>query len=78
MRVQQLLIALVTKFLTNQEEYSIMQTEVNGCPGVVIRNRTGIQAVMSFKFEGVKIKSIYTILNPEKLKHFHINIDLAD
>lgn len=77
-RVQQLLLALATKFLMNQDEYSMMQTEVNGCPGIVIRNRTGIQAVMSFEFEGNKIKSIYTNLNPDKLNHFHINIDLVD
>ncbi|ENQ3106959.1 RNA polymerase sigma-70 factor [Bacillus cereus] len=77
-RVKQLLTTLATKFLTNQEEYFMLQTEVNGCPGIVIRNRTGIQAIMSFEFEGVKIKSIYIILNPDKLQHFHINIDLAD
>ncbi|MCM3736755.1 RNA polymerase sigma factor SigJ [Bacillus cytotoxicus] len=74
-RVQQLLIALATKYFTNQDECSMMQTDVNGSPGIVIRNRTGIQAVMSFEFEGNKIKSIYTILNPDKIKHFHINID---
>lgn len=77
-RVQQLLITLATKFLPNQDEYSMMQTEVDGCPGIVIRNRTGIQAVMNFEFEGNKIKSIYTILNPDKLNHFHININLVN
>lgn len=74
-RVQKLLISLATKFLTNQDEYSMMQTEVNGSPGIVITDRTGIQAVMSFEFEGNKIKSIYIVLNPDKLKHFHIDID---
>ncbi|MEH7017698.1 MULTISPECIES: hypothetical protein [Bacillus] len=77
MRVKQLLISLATKFLTNQEDYSMMQTEVNGCIGIVIRNHTGIQAVMSFEFEGNKIKSIYNILNPDKLRHLHIDTHSA-
>ncbi|MGG2065448.1 RNA polymerase sigma-70 factor [Bacillus sp. S14(2024)] len=72
-RVKQLLISLVTKFLTSQEDYSMIQTEVNGWSGIVIRNHIGIQAVLSFEFEGNKIKSIYNILNPDKLKHLHID-----
>lgn len=76
-RVKQLLISLATKFLTNQEEYFMMQTEVNGWSGIVIRNHIGIQAVLSFEFEGNKIKSIYTILNPDKLRHLHIDTHSA-
>ncbi|WP_445479769.1 hypothetical protein ACULLL_05785 [Lysinibacillus irui] len=66
-RVKQLLIALTTKFLTNQEEYSIMQVEVNGSPGVVIMQEEKVSAVLCFAFEENKIKSIFFIVNPDKL-----------
>ncbi|SFI81520.1 MULTISPECIES: hypothetical protein [unclassified Bacillus (in: firmicutes)] len=56
----------------------MMQTEVNGSSGIVIRNHTGIQAVMSFEFEGDKIKSIYNIVNPDKLRGFHMDTHPAD
>lgn len=70
-RVRQLLIALATKFLTNREEYSIMQIEVNGSTGIVIMHEKKVIVVMSFEFEGNKIKSIFSILNPDKLNSIH-------
>lgn len=66
MRVKQLLTSLAAKYLG---EYTIMPTEVNGRMGIVIRNQTAILAVMSFEFEGDKIKTIYAILNPDKLRN---------
>ena len=44
-----------------------MQVEVNGSTGIVIMNEEKVIAVMSFEFEGNKIKSIFSILNPDKL-----------
>lgn len=70
-RVRQLLIALATKFLTNREEYSIMQIEVNGSTGIVIMHEKKVIVVMSFEFEENKIKSIFSILNPDKLSSIH-------
>ncbi|WP_416828356.1 RNA polymerase sigma-70 factor [Ectobacillus polymachus] len=64
-RVKQLLTSLAAKYL---EEYTITPTKVNGRMGIVIKNQTAILAVMSFEFEGDKIKTIYNILNPDKLK----------
>ncbi|WP_341302823.1 RNA polymerase sigma-70 factor [Lysinibacillus sp. FSL H8-0500] len=70
-RVNQLLIALATKFFINQEKYSIMQVEVNGSTGVVIRNEGKVITVISFEFERNKIKSIFCIINPDKLSFCH-------
>ncbi|URN93593.1 MAG: RNA polymerase sigma factor SigJ [Candidatus Pristimantibacillus lignocellulolyticus] len=70
-RVKQLLISLATKFLANQEIYSIKQVEVNGSTGVAIMNEEKVSAVMSFEIEENKIKSIFSILNPDKLSFYH-------
>ena len=70
-RVKQLLIALATKFLTNQEEYAIMQVEVNRSTGVVIMYEEKVSAVLSFEFKENKIKSIFCIINPDKLNFYH-------
>ncbi|WP_091182100.1 RNA polymerase sigma factor SigJ [Paenibacillus catalpae] len=42
---------------------------VNGLPGIRIRLDKGIQYVYSFAYRDHKIEAIYTVANPEKLRH---------
>jgi len=42
---------------------------VNGLPGIHIRVEEGIQYVYSFAYRDHKIEVIYTVANPEKLRH---------
>jgi RNA polymerase sigma-70 factor (TIGR02957 family) len=42
---------------------------VNGLPGIRIRLDEGIQYVYSFAYRDHKIEAIYTVANPEKLRH---------
>ncbi|MBE1443822.1 RNA polymerase sigma factor SigJ [Paenibacillus sp. OAS669] len=42
---------------------------VNGLPGIRIRLGEGIQYVYSFAYRDHKIEAIYTVANPEKLRH---------
>jgi RNA polymerase sigma-70 factor (ECF subfamily) len=43
---------------------------VNGLPGVRLRMDDGVQYVYSFAYRDHKIQTIYTVANPEKLRHF--------
>lgn len=42
---------------------------VNGDAGVLMRRLDGVVSVSSFAFAGDRIRAIYTVSNPEKLKH---------
>ncbi|CAN7237787.1 hypothetical protein LJR153_000975 [Paenibacillus sp. LjRoot153] len=42
---------------------------VNGLPGIRICLDEGIQYVYSFAYRDHKIEAIYTVANPEKLRH---------
>lgn len=42
---------------------------VNGEPGILMRRRDGVVSVTSFAFDGDRIRAIYTVSNPEKLRH---------
>ena len=42
---------------------------VNGLPGIHLRLDEGIQYVYSFAYRDHKIEAIYTVANPEKLRH---------
>lgn len=42
---------------------------VNGEPGILMRRRDGVVSVTSFAFDGERIRAIYTVSNPEKLRH---------
>lgn len=42
---------------------------VNGLPGIRLRLDEGIQYVYSFAYRDHKIEAIYTVANPEKLRH---------
>lgn len=43
--------------------------QVNGEFGAVMRRRDGVVAVTSFAFENDRIRAIYTVSNPDKLRH---------
>lgn len=49
--------------------YRIEFKEINGEPGMIIWEEEQLFNVWSFHIEGGKIKSIYVVLNPDKLKH---------
>lgn len=41
---------------------------VNGQPGVVLRGRGGVVAVVSLKLAGAKVAAVWIVLNPDKLR----------
>lgn len=64
----------ISKFLVGIQKaaahtYHLEVKEINGGPGMVIWLEDQLQGVCSFHIEEGKIKSIYVILNPEKLKY---------
>jgi RNA polymerase sigma-70 factor (TIGR02957 family) len=57
----------VLKMHADKFTYSFLM--VNGLPGIHLRLDDGIQYVYSFSFRDSKIETIYTVANPEKLRH---------
>ncbi|WP_312566286.1 nuclear transport factor 2 family protein, partial [Diaphorobacter sp.] len=42
--------------------------DVNGGPGLLLRDAGGVRAVMAFETDGVHIHAVYSVLNPDKLR----------
>ena len=42
---------------------------INGLPGLIVADRTGLVQTTAFEFEGDQIKTIYVVRNPDKLRH---------
>ena len=64
----------IAKFLTGIQKgvppnYQIEYREVNGETGIVFRIEERLHSVWSFHIESGKIKGIYVVLNPDKLRH---------
>ena len=47
----------------------VVLTRVNGEVGAIMRRTDGHLSVSAFAFEGDRIRAIYTVSNPEKLRH---------
>jgi RNA polymerase sigma-70 factor (ECF subfamily) len=52
---------------------SVIQ-EINGQPGVILIAESGTFAAITFDWLSDKIVKIYTVMNPEKLRHFNKQI----
>lgn len=50
-------------------QYSFSFLMVNGLPGIRLSMNNGIQYIYSFAFKKNKIQTIFSVSNPEKLKH---------
>ncbi|MDA8456343.1 RNA polymerase sigma factor SigJ [Acidovorax sp. GBBC 3334] len=49
--------------------HRIEATPVNGGPGLLVRAADGsVQSVMAFDTDGVRIRAVYSMLNPDKLR----------
>jgi RNA polymerase sigma-70 factor (ECF subfamily) len=42
--------------------------QVNGAPGLLLRDAGGVRSVMAFETDGVRIRAVYSVLNPDKLR----------
>lgn len=50
-------------------------TRVNGEVGAMTRRADGNLSISAFAFDGDRIRAIYTVSNPEKLRHVKLTID---
>ena len=48
-------------------EYQL--TTINGCPGALARADGHLDSALSFQLEGGRIRAIYLVRNPDKLRH---------
>jgi RNA polymerase sigma-70 factor (ECF subfamily) len=66
-KVQRLIIALVRKFEEDGGHPHWSLAEVNGRPGLVLRNHDRFDSTLDIETDGARITSFYLVRNPEKL-----------
>jgi RNA polymerase sigma-70 factor (ECF subfamily) len=59
-------------FKEPDQAYTYQFTEVNGDPGFVMTIGKQVTYVYSFEMLNERIQSIFTVANPDKLKHLHL------
>lgn len=50
------------------ERASVERASINGLPGFVVRTEDGIQTI-AFELDGDQVVALYTVRNPDKLRH---------
>ncbi|WP_397538965.1 RNA polymerase sigma-70 factor [Rummeliibacillus pycnus] len=65
-KVVQLLQSLMKMYAG---KFTIKYTSVNGLPGLILTTDEHLQYVFSFDFSGNRIQTIYSVANPDKLRH---------
>jgi RNA polymerase sigma-70 factor (ECF subfamily) len=66
----QKVVALLNNLLKRYEgNFSLAFVTVNGWPGIRIVTGEGVQYIHSFAFKRNRIEAIYTVANPDKLRH---------
>ncbi|MDX8361739.1 RNA polymerase sigma factor SigJ [Cytobacillus sp. IB215316] len=73
-KVSILFEALAKRFL--EENYKFHLITVNGQTGLTILDPTGFTAVVAFQIYEGKIKAIYYIVNPDKVRHIQNDVSL--
>ena len=66
-KVLRLLIALVGKFREDGGNPDWSIAEINGRPGLVLRNHGQFDSTLDIETDGERITSLYLVRNPEKL-----------
>nr|WP_245850670.1 RNA polymerase sigma-70 factor [Paenibacillus herberti] len=64
--ILQVLLGLVERY---DGQYEASFLPVNGMPGMMFNMNDGLIYVYSFEFEGDRIKTLYAVANPDKLRH---------
>jgi RNA polymerase sigma-70 factor (ECF subfamily) len=52
-----------------KDDYSLRFDSINGLPGVIIMSADGVVQTNAFEIDGDRIKAIYVVRNPDKLRH---------
>ncbi len=50
------------------QNHRIEPVQVNGAPGLLLRDAGGVRSVMAFETDGTRIHAVYSVLNPDKLR----------
>ena len=66
-RVAAFLAGVVRKGLT--DDMSVRFETINGLPGMIVSGPLGLVQTNAFEIEDGRIKAIYAVRNPDKLKH---------
>ena len=56
-----------------KDDYSLRFDSINGLPGVIITSSSGVVQTNAFEIDGERIKAIYVVRNPDKLRHLDTN-----
>ena len=64
--VSRFLIGIWPKFVSEMQRRIV---DINGCPGVVMQSNGQVHYAFSFELAGDRVRDIYIICNPDKLRH---------
>ncbi len=67
-KVARFIIGIQRKFYSDQMQ-SFLPAQVNGMPGFVRREGETVQQVGAFQVVDGRVRAIFSVLNPEKLRH---------
>ncbi|MET8028896.1 hypothetical protein [Streptomyces avermitilis] len=62
----------VAAMVVNLSTTRVLRREVNGAPGLVMIDRTGLTIVLAFTVHDGFITEIDAVVNPEKLRHLRL------
>lgn len=65
-RVSRFLLGIWPRFVTEMERRFV---EINGTPGLLMSLHGQIQYAFAFEFDGDRLKNLYIMCNPDKLRH---------
>ena len=54
-----------------RDDFTLRHAAINGPPGVIVDSPAGPVQTMAFEIEGDRIRALYIVRNPDKLRHLH-------
>jgi RNA polymerase sigma-70 factor (ECF subfamily) len=70
-RVAAFLVGVVRKGWT--DDMTVRFDIINGLPGLIVAGARGLVQTNAFEIEGERVKAIYVVRNPDKLKHLTVS-----
>jgi RNA polymerase sigma-70 factor (ECF subfamily) len=64
--VSRFLLGIWPRFMTNVE---VRHVDINGSPGITVGTNGRIDYALTFEIAGTRVRNIYIMCNPDKLRH---------
>ena len=67
--VSRFLVGVWPRFMVNVD---LRRVDINGSPGVTVGTNGRVDYALSFELAGDRVKAIYIVCNPDKLRHLSL------